>query len=205
MSSSSMEERSGNYTDGKTMLPILVNRDNAIRRNYFSKLGIVGATEKDGRQLSQSNNEQHRQQHVHPLCALRDAHVEPLSSVVVDTSNSSSPVTSSASVGTRTRKVEVARPRLVSFDESVQVVPIPMRKDYSRRVRARLYGDGANAITQNAQRNIVEYAAEGWVWWQCMEEDQMYRCCKSGELIHPVHVERHGGPIRGYHMSEHQG
>jgi hypothetical protein len=43
-------------------------------------------------------------------------------------------------------------------------------------------------IRLNAQRNIREFAAEGWNWEKVLEEDEMYHDKFSNELIHPVHL-----------------
>lgn len=76
----------------------------------------------------------------------------------------------------------------VTFNETVSVVPIPMRSDYSHRVRERLWNDVDNILI-NAQRNAMEFAAEGWDWRTVVEDEYMYRDASTGELIHPVHME----------------
>ena len=80
--------------------------------------------------------------------------------------------------------------RRLTFNETVSVVPIPMRSDYSHRVKERLWND-VDDIMLNAQRNAVEFASEGWDWRTVTEDEYMYRDAVSGELIHPVHMEEH--------------
>jgi len=57
-------------------------------------------------------------------------------------------------------KMNVRRKKKISFDESVQVVPIPKRNEYSSRVRQRLWAN-ADEIHKNAARNTVEFLSEG--------------------------------------------
>lgn len=76
----------------------------------------------------------------------------------------------------------------VSFSNKVMVVPIPLRHDYSRRMRQRLWTP-AEEIHENAQRNAVEFSSEGWNCQDVVEEDDMYICSGTQELIHPVHVQ----------------
>jgi hypothetical protein len=76
----------------------------------------------------------------------------------------------------------------VSFSNKVLVVPIPLRHDYSRRMRQRLWTP-AEEIHENAQRNAVEFSSEGWNCQEVVEEDDMYICSGTQELIHPVHVQ----------------
>lgn len=80
--------------------------------------------------------------------------------------------------------------RRLMFNETVNVMPIPMRADYSQRVRERLWND-ADDIMLNAQRNAMEFASEGWDWRTVIEDEYMYRDASSNEKIHPVHMEEH--------------
>eukprot|EP00591_Stephanopyxis_turris_P006552 CAMPEP_0195509806 /NCGR_PEP_ID=MMETSP0794_2-20130614/2641_1 /TAXON_ID=515487 /ORGANISM="Stephanopyxis turris, Strain CCMP 815" /LENGTH=196 /DNA_ID=CAMNT_0040637111 /DNA_START=44 /DNA_END=634 /DNA_ORIENTATION=+ len=76
--------------------------------------------------------------------------------------------------------------RRITFDDCVNVRPIPMRNEYSNRIRHRLWSNSIE-IHENAARNSVEFAAENWDWRSATEDDSMYVCCVTGELIHPVH------------------
>jgi len=96
------------------------------------------------------------------------------------TSLSSSP--SSVSSGSTGTKRDVR----ITFNTEVNVVPIPMRNEYSKRVQNRLWTT-AEEIQLNAQRNAYEFVAEGQEWRTVLEDENMYRDAFSGELIHPVH------------------
>lgn len=48
----------------------------------------------------------------------------------------------------------------ISFNNSVNVVPIPKRNEYSSRISCRMWSNAAE-IHENAARNSLEFAAEG--------------------------------------------
>ncbi|CAB9500612.1 expressed unknown protein [Seminavis robusta] len=80
------------------------------------------------------------------------------------------------------------RPRGLSFNDQVTVVPIPKRDEYSKRIRDRLWVNARDLQAQVA-RNTVEFASEGWDWKAAYEDDAMYVCAVTGEKVHPVHCE----------------
>lgn len=82
------------------------------------------------------------------------------------------------------------RKRGVSFDTSVQVKNIPMRKEYSDRIKRHLWSD-PQEMQHNCHRNAVEFASERYDWRLAAEDDQMYIDAKTGAKIHPVHVARY--------------
>lgn len=84
---------------------------------------------------------------------------------------------------------DCSRSRKLSFNEDVAVCPIPMRNEYSKRIKDKLWSSPEEMML-NAHRNSVEFAAEGWDWRSAMEDENMYRSVQTNELIHPVHVEQ---------------
>jgi hypothetical protein len=85
------------------------------------------------------------------------------------------------------RSVESSRK--LRFNEQVEVCLIPKRGEYSKRIRVHLWYS-PEEMAAAAHRNTIEFAAEGWDPQNCMEEENMYRCLSTNELIHPVHIEQ---------------
>lgn len=75
----------------------------------------------------------------------------------------------------------------VSFHPSVKVHTIPTRTAYSDRIRGALWTHPLE-MQQNAARNSLEFAAEGWDWRQVADDEDMVVC--RGERIHPIHFVR---------------
>eukprot|EP00986_Skeletonema_menzelii_P001284 scaffold338_cov155-Skeletonema_menzelii.AAC.18 len=88
--------------------------------------------------------------------------------------------------------------RCITFNESVKVVPIPTRHEYSDRIRCRLWTNTIE-LYENAARNHVEYAAENYDWRNACDDEEMYLCRSTGEKIHPVHYEMFSDPLLDPH------
>mmetsp|Transcript_26466 Transcript_26466/g.50213 ORF Transcript_26466/g.50213 Transcript_26466/m.50213 type:complete len:166 (+) Transcript_26466:48-545(+) len=77
--------------------------------------------------------------------------------------------------------------RQVNFQESVTVVPIPLRSDYSSIVRCKMFTNRVE-MCENIERNLIEYTAENGDWRNTCLEEEMFKCGVTGELVHPAHV-----------------
>eukprot|EP00542_Grammatophora_oceanica_P019826 CAMPEP_0194047852 /NCGR_PEP_ID=MMETSP0009_2-20130614/25839_1 /TAXON_ID=210454 /ORGANISM="Grammatophora oceanica, Strain CCMP 410" /LENGTH=212 /DNA_ID=CAMNT_0038693577 /DNA_START=101 /DNA_END=739 /DNA_ORIENTATION=- len=77
------------------------------------------------------------------------------------------------------------RARSVSFESSVTVHPIPMRNEYSDRLRRTIW-TSSKEMQQMASRNAYEFAHENWNWRQVAEDKDMIKL-SNGEMVHPVH------------------
>jgi hypothetical protein len=71
--------------------------------------------------------------------------------------------------------------RRVSLHHNVAVIPIPTRHEYPRTMWC-----SASELHQNATRNTIEFASEGFAWRNVAGDDQMIQM-PSGERIHPIH------------------
>ena len=78
--------------------------------------------------------------------------------------------------------------RRIRFYNKVTVVHIPSRFHYPELMRKSLWGT-LKEITENARRNTIEFASEGWDWRAATEDEAMY-VAPNGERIHPVHVRQ---------------
>jgi hypothetical protein len=72
----------------------------------------------------------------------------------------------------------------VGFQEDVCVIPIPMRTEYSERIRNRLWC-GRHELQAMAGRNLLEFEYEGWNPQNVLGDECMIYV--GGELVHPVH------------------
>ena len=76
----------------------------------------------------------------------------------------------------------------VRFNESVSVVEIPSRYQYSDRIKKVIWSSRYE-ISENADRNLFEFANEGYDWRNVVMDDDMYIDSSTGMLIHPCHFE----------------
>ena len=72
----------------------------------------------------------------------------------------------------------------MSLHNDVTVVPIPERTEYNL-IRERIWSSGTE-LYQNAARNTIEFAAEGFNWRNAAEDEHFVKG-PAGERIHPVH------------------
>ncbi|GAX19846.1 hypothetical protein FisN_11Lh280 [Fistulifera solaris] len=87
-----------------------------------------------------------------------------------------------------TTSVNEKKSRKIAFQDEVDVVPIPTRYEYSDRIKSRIWSN-RHELQENAERNALEFAAEGWDWRTVTEDDGMFICSVSGELVHPIHLQ----------------
>ena len=87
--------------------------------------------------------------------------------------------------GERIISTQLQQRSRIQFNNDVMVVQIPSHHEYSNRIKKFLWHSG-HEIAQNAQRNRVEYASEGWDWHTVLEDDDMFVDASTGELVHPI-------------------
>jgi hypothetical protein len=75
----------------------------------------------------------------------------------------------------------------IQFNSVVQVKTIPSHVDYSDRLRKHLWSN-RHELRESTERNLREFAFEGWNIHRVIEEDDMFFDRRSHEFIHPVHV-----------------
>ena len=73
----------------------------------------------------------------------------------------------------------------VVFDESVAVFSIPSRSEYTPQMKSRIWSN-KRELKNNAARNMLEFAAEGFNWRNAAEDEAMY-VNHVGERVHPCH------------------
>eukprot|EP00934_Nitzschia_sp_Nitz4_P001926 Nitzschia sp. Nitz4//scaffold35_size145790//12592//13121//NITZ4_003006-RA/size145790-augustus-gene-0.109-mRNA-1//1//CDS//3329549052//1926//frame0 len=87
--------------------------------------------------------------------------------------------------GPATKKLK--KRKTLTFQETVQVVPIPMRTEYSIGERSSMWSS-ASELQANAARNEFEFAFEGWNWRNVLDDVNLFYTLGNSELIHPCHL-----------------
>ena len=80
----------------------------------------------------------------------------------------------------------------ISFKETVDVICIPTRYEYSPEMRSQLWSS-IHEINENAARNTIEFASEGWDWRNVTLDNDMRHCPSTGAYIHPIHFSSNQG------------
>eukprot|EP00977_Amphora_coffeiformis_P006974 scaffold1513_cov100-Amphora_coffeaeformis.AAC.23 len=75
------------------------------------------------------------------------------------------------------------RTKRISFSRNVAIRNIPNRYSYTPEEKRNLWV--AN-LAQHTERNLLEFAAEGWFWPDVVEEEHMVSV--NGMLVHPIHL-----------------
>ncbi|KAG7345323.1 hypothetical protein IV203_032854 [Nitzschia inconspicua] len=75
----------------------------------------------------------------------------------------------------------------VKFNDTVDIVSIPSRHQFSNRIK-NVYWSNRYELQENAERNILEYEYEGWDYDKVVLDDEMYVDVNTGALIHPCHL-----------------
>ncbi|KAL3934577.1 MAG: hypothetical protein SGARI_003326 [Bacillariaceae sp.] len=116
-----------------------------------------------------------------PLKVHSEDSMEEETKEMTDNNNS---IATAASDDDDSKKKKTTR---IAFQNEVDVLPIPTRHEYSDRIKSRIWSN-RHELQENAERNAVEFAAEGWNWRTVTEDEGMYICSASGELVHPAWV-----------------
>jgi len=128
-----------------------------------------------------------------PLKIDQDPQEEQASSpyLISDRPSSSSLSASSSEPSTAAKepssRLQKRRSRLIQFDPSATVIPVPSHRSYSPDVHAQIHVP-KEELAYNTARNTREFIYEGWDWRNVVEEDGMYVCRSSREHVHPAHV-----------------
>jgi hypothetical protein len=120
---------------------------------------------------------------VEPIHAKLNDSTEFSSSLLVEENASSESSACCAPSTTTTRTSNSSR---VHFNETVSVVEIPSRYQYSDRIKKFIWSDRYE-LSENAERNVVEFAHEGYDWRNVVMDEDMYIDSINGTLMHPCH------------------
>lgn len=80
---------------------------------------------------------------------------------------------------------DAVRSRKIRFDSRVSVIDIPSRCSYSHEERETLWMP-PHDLKRLTEKNLLEFAAEGWYWQNAVEEEGMVEM--DGCFVHPIHT-----------------
>ena len=145
-----------------------------VRQRYLERLGIC---------IDNTNSTCYEK----PLKSGCDQSMAGTTHVITPPSSLSD--TSSSSQTPRSEELVHKRRRMVCFDDTVSVKPIPNRASYSERIRNEMYSS-PEEFRRNFDRNLIEFDSENLDWRNVLEDDYFYTNKYTGEKIHPIHIHR---------------
>jgi hypothetical protein len=101
------------------------------------------------------------------------------------------------SPGAETSNLTLSPHRKVRFHETVHVISIPSRHQYSDRIKQCVWTNRIE-LREMSQRNHFEFEYENYDWNQVILENQMYLDSITGSLIHPCHFHESTIPDECY-------
>mmetsp|Transcript_47582 Transcript_47582/g.115919 ORF Transcript_47582/g.115919 Transcript_47582/m.115919 type:complete len:291 (+) Transcript_47582:219-1091(+) len=90
--------------------------------------------------------------------------------------------------------------RRIRFHDTVMVMSIPSRHQYSNRIKCVLWS-GRDELNEMSRRNVVEFQAEGWNWRTVVEDEDMYIDVQTGQKLHPCHIQQYHCDQQQHHQN----